>query len=99
MVLNLGISNFDYMIIYNSYSLVCLMSTKLGCKDIGIRQSEFVAKTQFLWTTDSKLKIKLRFELAIKFWTQIIFFFAGGDIWSNSADNQHWVSQRSNWVD
>ena len=26
------------------------MSTTLDCKDTGIRKSEFVTKTQFLWT-------------------------------------------------
>jgi len=31
------------------HSLKYLRSTTLGCKDIGIRKSEFVAKTQFLW--------------------------------------------------
>ena len=31
--------------------------TALGCKDIGIRKSDFVANTQFLWTKEIKLKI------------------------------------------
>ena len=26
------------------------MPTTMGCKDIAIRKSEFVTKTQFLWT-------------------------------------------------
>ena len=30
------------------HSLKYLKSTTLGCKDIGIRKSEFVAKTQFI---------------------------------------------------
>ena len=38
MVKTLNISNLDY-------------STTLGCKYIGIRKSEFVAKTQFLDAT------------------------------------------------
>ena len=33
----------------NSNFLI-LISETLGCKDIGIRKSKFVAKTQFLWT-------------------------------------------------
>ena len=32
-----------------SHSLKCQMSITLDCKDIGIRKSEFVTKTQFLW--------------------------------------------------
>ncbi len=33
------------------HSLKYLRSAALGCKDIGIRKSEFVAKTHFLFTT------------------------------------------------
>ena len=35
-----------------NHSLKCLKSTLLGYIDIGIRKSEFVAKTQFLWLTN-----------------------------------------------
>jgi len=31
------------------HSLKCLRSTTLGSKEIGIKKSEFVAKTQFIW--------------------------------------------------
>ena len=37
---------FDYN---SSHSLKCQLSTTLVCKDIGIRKSEFVTKTQFLY--------------------------------------------------
>ena len=37
-----------------------------GYKNIGLRNFQFVAKTQFLLTTDSKLKIKERFESVIQ---------------------------------
>ena len=33
------------------HNLVYLRSTTLGCKDIEIRKSEFVVKTQFLYQT------------------------------------------------
>ena len=33
-----------------------------GDKNIWLRTFQFVAKAQFLWTTDSKLKIKEGFE-------------------------------------
>ena len=35
-------------VILNNLSLKCQRFTTLGCKDIGIRKSEFVAKTHFL---------------------------------------------------
>ena len=34
---------------YKIHSLKYLRSMALGCKDIGIRKFEFVAKTQILW--------------------------------------------------
>ena len=42
---------FQTFIIWSnrSHSLKCQRSTTLDSKDIGIRKSEFVAKTQFLW--------------------------------------------------
>ena len=42
---------FQTLIIWSNiiYSLKCLRSTTLGCKDIRIGKSEFVAKTQFLY--------------------------------------------------
>ena len=41
------ISNLNYLILL-MYSLKYLRSTTFGCKDIGIRKSEIVGKTQFL---------------------------------------------------
>ena len=32
----------------------------LGSKDIGIKKSEFVAKTQFLWFSDTRQAIRLQ---------------------------------------
>ena len=42
-------SNLDFLRIYRIYSLKYQRSTTMGCKYIGIRKSEFVVKTQFLW--------------------------------------------------
>ena len=42
MAKTFDVSNLDY------YSLKYLRSKTLGCKDKGIRKSEFVTKTQFL---------------------------------------------------
>ena len=50
MVETLDILNLDYLINIIQ-SLKYLRSTTLGCKDIGIRKSEFVPKTQFLLIT------------------------------------------------
>ena len=35
---------------------------KLGCKDKGIRKSEFVAKTQFLYTDKTTELVQLRYK-------------------------------------
>ena len=45
-ILTFDISNQDYLIYKWIHSLEYLRSTALGCKDIGIRKSEFVAKTK-----------------------------------------------------
>ena len=42
------ISNLDYLN-NRSHSLKYLRSMTLGCKDIRIKKSEFVTKTQFLY--------------------------------------------------
>ncbi len=42
------ILNLDYFIQYRIQSSKYLRSTTFGCKAIGIRKLEFVAKTQFL---------------------------------------------------
>ena len=46
-----------------------LRSTISGCEDIGIRKSEFVAKTQFLWQAlhDNKFKTILEDLLILKY--------------------------------
>ena len=49
MVQTFYISNFDYLS-KSIISLKYLRSTTLGYKDIEIKKSEFVAKTQFLQT-------------------------------------------------
>ena len=41
-------SNFK-LILLDLTEVKCQMSTTLDCKDIGIRKSEFVTKTQFLY--------------------------------------------------
>ena len=35
------------------------MSIALRCRDIGIRKSEFVTKTQFLYAADTRMKTSL----------------------------------------
>ena len=35
--------------------------TLFGCKDIGIRKFEFVAKTQFLYPLNIQLRFKMKF--------------------------------------
>ena len=48
---------FQTIIIWSKiiHSLKNLRSPTLNCKDIGIRKSEFVTKTQFLFLRDSKI--------------------------------------------
>ncbi len=48
MVRTFDISNLDYFIYKSIDSLKYLRSTALGYKDIEIRKSEWVAKTQLL---------------------------------------------------
>ena len=62
MVQTVDISNLDYFI-YIINSLKYLRSTTLDYKDKEIRKSEFVAKTQLLWTIDSN------FKSVVQIWT------------------------------
>ena len=55
MVQTFDISNLDYLIYQLIHGLKYRRSTALGCKDIGIRKFEFVAKTQFLCESASPL--------------------------------------------
>ena len=48
-----------------------LKHTTLGCKDLGIRKSEFVAKTQFLWYLDKCWIFYLRLFWLISRWTKV----------------------------
>ena len=58
-----------YMIWSNkSHSLKCQMSTTLDCEDIGIRKSEFVTKTQFLYTIFYSRNLEKNIEIENLFW-------------------------------
>ena len=43
-----------------------LRSTTLGCKDIGIKKSEFVAKTQYLSQENINFHLKLSFQAGVQ---------------------------------
>ena len=45
----------------NNVSLKYQRPTPFGCKDIGIRKFEFVAKTQFLYPRNIQLRFKMKF--------------------------------------
>ena len=47
-----------------------LRSRTLGCKDLGIRKSEFVAKTQFL----SEIKMSVKYILKSCYWYPLLQF-------------------------
>ena len=47
-----NIESYAFCFRWNNLSLKCQRFTPSGCKEIGIRNLEFIAKTQFLYEND-----------------------------------------------